>query len=56
MYINRDLEKVVLRTSKSFPVVLITGPRQVGKTTMLERLADDNRKYVTLDNSMARNF
>lgn len=56
MYINRDLEKVVLRASKSFPVVLITGPRQVGKTTMLERLADDNRKYVTLDNPMARDI
>ena len=56
MYINRDLEKVVLRTSKSFPIVLITGPHQVGKTTMLEKLADDNRKYVTLDNPMARNI
>lgn len=56
MYINRDLEKVVLRTSEVFPVVLITGPRQVGKTTMLEKLAEDERKYVTLDNPMARDI
>jgi predicted AAA+ superfamily ATPase len=56
MYINRDLEKVVLRTSEVFPVVLITGPRQVGKTTMLEKLAEDGRKYVTLDNPMARDI
>jgi len=56
MYINRDLEKVVLRTSEVFPVVLITGPRQVGKTTMLKKLAEDERKYVTLDNPMARDI
>ncbi len=54
MYINRDLEKIVLRTSLAFPVVLITGPRQVGKTTMLEKLAEKERKYVTLDNPIAR--
>lgn len=56
MYINRDLEKVVLRTSEAFPVVLVTGPRQVGKTTMLVKLAEGGRKYVTLDNPMARDI
>ena len=54
MYISRDLEKIVTRTSEAFPVVLVTGPRQAGKTTMLEKLAEDGRKYVTLDNPMAR--
>jgi len=54
MYINRDLENVVLKTSKAFPAVLITGPRQVGKTTLLEKLAENGRKYVTLDNPMVR--
>lgn len=34
--------------------MLVTGPRQVGKTTMLERLAEEGRKYVTLDDPMAR--
>ena len=54
MYINRDLERIITRTSEAFPVVLITGPRQVGKTTMLKKLADKKRSYVTLDNPMAR--
>jgi uncharacterized protein len=54
MYIKRELEKIVLETSEAFPVVLITGPRQVGKTTMLEKLADNKRKYVSLDNLIQR--
>ena len=35
-YIARNLEKVVLQVSDEYPVVLVTGPRQVGKTTMLQ--------------------
>jgi predicted AAA+ superfamily ATPase len=37
-----------------FPVVLVTGPRQVGKTTMLKKLANGQRNYVTLDDPNAR--
>lgn len=47
--IKRTLQKAVEQVSKSFPVILITGPRQVGKTTLLEMISDKNRKYVTLD-------
>ena len=47
--IKRTLQKTIEEVSKSFPVVLITGPRQVGKTTLLEMVADKKRKYVTLD-------
>ena len=54
MYIDRHLEKVILNATKSFPVVLVTGPRQVGKTTLLEKLADKARKYITLDNPIIR--
>lgn len=49
MYIQRALEDTVQKASASFPVMLVTGPRQVGKSTMLERLAEPNRKIVTLD-------
>ena len=54
MYINRAMEETVLRTSSTFPVLLLTGPRQVGKTTLLKHLAGPERKYVTLDDPDAR--
>ena len=54
-YIKRSLEKVVLQVSKEYPVVLISGPRQVGKTTMLKKLMEGTgRNYVTLDDLQER--
>ena len=59
-YIKRNLEKVVAQVTKEYPVVLVTGPRQVGKTTMLQKLMEGtDRGYVTLDDlndrSLAKN-
>ncbi|MDD2371312.1 MAG: ATP-binding protein [Firmicutes bacterium] len=54
MFINRALESVVEEVSKTYPVLLVTGPRQIGKTTLLERVAKKNRKYVSLDDPVAR--
>ena len=48
-YIKRDLEKKILSLSQEYPAILITGPRQVGKTTLLRRLMAQDREYVTLD-------
>lgn len=54
MYIKRSIENAALRLSEAFPVILITGARQVGKTTLLKQLAKgSNRKYVTLDDPSA---
>lgn len=54
-YIKRSLEKVVLQVSKEYPVVLISGPRQVGKTTMLKKLMEGtDRNYVSLDDLQER--
>ncbi|MDR1702338.1 MAG: ATP-binding protein [Sporomusaceae bacterium] len=56
-YIPRAMENTFLRLSKEFPVLLLTGPRQVGKTTMLKKLAQEEnngRKYVTLDDLTER--
>ena len=54
MYINRAMEKTVLSIQNRFPVILITGPRQAGKTTMLKKLSDEKRQYVTLDDPLLR--
>lgn len=48
-YIRRDLEEKIIALSKEYSCILITGPRQVGKTTVLRQLMDRNREYVTLD-------
>ena len=54
-YIERDIEKAFLRTSGQFKVVLLTGPRQVGKTTLLKKLMEGtDRKYVSLDDIAMR--
>ncbi|MCD8217646.1 MAG: ATP-binding protein [Clostridiales bacterium] len=48
MYKERAIEKLIKRTEKGFKGVLVTGPRQVGKSTVLRHLYED-RKYVTFD-------
>ena len=59
-YIKRAAEDTIERLSKMFPVLLVTGPRQVGKTTLLQRLVEMQknqgieRKYVTLDDPDVR--
>jgi len=47
--IKRTLRKAILDASASFKVVLLTGPRQVGKTTLLQEVQKESRSYVTLD-------
>ena len=56
MYIKRALEAVVSEMSSHFPIVLITGPRQIGKTTLLKQLAEPSRSYISLDDPLARNL
>ena len=56
-YISRSLEKIVLEVTKEYPVVLVTGPRQVGKTTMLQKLMEGTaRGYLSLDDLHERNL
>lgn len=54
-YLKRELERKFLMMNTHFKVILVTGARQVGKTTMLRHLAEGtDRTYVSLDNRMAR--
>ena len=48
-YIKRDIENKILSLSQEYACILVTGPRQVGKTTMLRKLMSSARNYVTLD-------
>jgi predicted AAA+ superfamily ATPase len=54
MYFKRAIEESVIKVARTFPVLLVTGPRQVGKTTLLQQLTSLERKYVTLDDPDAR--
>lgn len=56
MYLKRTLSESLKKASSTFPVVFVTGPRQAGKTTMLEHCTDDDRTYVTLDDPQIRAF
>ena len=53
-YIKRDIEDKILALSKEYSCILIAGPRQVGKTTVLKQLMDSSREYVTLDDMEER--
>ena len=56
VYVTRHLEKQVLEASKHYPVVMVCGQRQVGKSTMMNHLREPNRRYVTLDDIQARHL
>ncbi len=56
-YIKRNLETVIQQVSQEYPVVLVTGSRQVGKTTMLRKLMEQtDRRYVSLDDLSERDL
>ncbi|MDR0697172.1 MAG: ATP-binding protein [Christensenellaceae bacterium] len=55
MYIKRHIETVVSDLLKEYPCMLISGPRQVGKTTLIQNLKEDKpREYITLDDIALR--
>jgi predicted AAA+ superfamily ATPase len=54
MYLHRTLERGITEASAQFPVTLVTGPRQVGKTTLLRHLCGKARRYVSLDDLTLR--
>jgi len=53
-YIKRDIDPLVQEVAESYSAVIITGPRQVGKTTTLRNLLGEGRRFVSLDNKENR--
>ena len=56
-YIERSIENRLNKLAKSFPVIMITGSRQVGKTTLLNNIQKKEKgkiNYVSLDNLSIR--
>ena len=53
-YLKRQMEESILKASKTFPVVMVCGQRQTGKSTMLSHLMPKDMKYVSLDDDRAR--
>lgn len=53
LYIKRHAEPTVEKLSKMFGAVLVAGPRQVGKTTMLQKITN-GINYTSLDDMMVR--
>jgi len=56
MYFDRNITNCIEKANITFPVVLITGPRQVGKTTVFENVREPQRTYVTLDDPQLRSL
>ena len=48
-YLNRSLEPVLEKAVSEFPAVILTGPRQSGKTTLLQHLFGSRCQYVSLE-------
>ena len=47
--LERTIRPYILSISKEFPVVLLTGPRRIGKSVLLSMISEEKRKYVSLD-------
>ena len=54
MYLKRAIEDKLKETMKHYPVILVTGPRQVGKTTLLKEISKGTHQYITMDDLIQR--
>jgi hypothetical protein len=55
MYKKRHIEKVLKRIKDQFPILMLSGPRQVGKTTVLQQISKGEYTEVSFDDPILRN-
>lgn len=58
-YINRNVESYLVKISQEFPVIMVVGPRQVGKSTLLNHLSstfDERVNRVSFDDIQIRSL
>jgi uncharacterized protein len=55
-YLNRVIEKKLNEYLNIFPVIAITGPRQSGKSTLIQQSLKEKYRYITFDNPMTVDF
>ncbi len=55
IYIKRIAENTIMRLAKGFPVVVISGPRQSGKTSLVRHMFAD-KQYVSLEDIDERSY
>lgn len=53
-YVKRNIEEMIIKAAKQFPALIVTGPRQSGKTTLLRHLFSKTHNYVSLDDPDVR--
>lgn len=53
-YISRDIEAILKKYAQQFPAIVLTGPRQAGKSTLLMKLFGQTHKYITFDDPLIR--
>ncbi len=54
MYTSRHIETEIFKIQKYYSIIMVCGARQVGKSTMLYHICEEDRKYVSLDDMNAR--
>jgi predicted AAA+ superfamily ATPase len=54
MELERTIQAAIKKASRAFPIILLTGMRQIGKSWVMEHLAGKQRRYVSLDDLKAR--
>ncbi|MBU2102162.1 MAG: ATP-binding protein, partial [Candidatus Omnitrophica bacterium] len=53
-YVTRDIEPIIKTAAAQFPSIILTGPRQSGKTTLLQHLFSKKYTYVSMDDPASR--